>query len=57
MARVIVLNGISSAGKTSLAREVQKLSTRDWLLVSMDAFIAMIPDGKGNAPRVVRGKR
>ncbi len=50
MARVIVLNGISSAGKTSLAREVQKLSTRDWLLVSMDAFIAMIPDGREMLP-------
>ena len=50
MSRVIVLNGISSAGKTTLARAVQGLATQDWLLVSMDQFIAMIPDGKELQP-------
>lgn len=43
MARVIVLNGTSSAGKTSLARAVQKLASAPILHVQMDAFLEMQP--------------
>lgn len=43
MARVIVLNGVSSAGKSSLAKAMQLHSDSDWLHVSLDQFISMIP--------------
>ena len=51
MARVILLNGISSAGKTSLGKRIQALAEADWLLVSMDAFVALLPDGRENDPQ------
>lgn len=50
MAKIIVLNGISSAGKSSLARAIQANSKRDWLHVSLDQFIAMLPDGREMNP-------
>lgn len=50
MARVVVLNGISSAGKSSLAAAMQRHSRRDWLHVSLDQFISMIPNGRETAP-------
>ncbi|MEL7707173.1 AAA family ATPase [Citromicrobium bathyomarinum] len=46
MARVIILNGVSSAGKTTIAKAIQQLADRDFLHVSMDVFIAMLPDGR-----------
>lgn len=42
---VIILNGPSSAGKTTLAKAIQKYSRDIWLHVAMDSFIAMLPDG------------
>ena len=50
MARVVVLNGVSSAGKSSLARAMQERSKSDWLHVSLDQFISMIPNGRETAP-------
>ena len=41
--RVIVLNGTSSAGKTSLARELQKQMSEPYLLCSSDMFWNMTP--------------
>ncbi|MHA7818077.1 MAG: chloramphenicol phosphotransferase CPT family protein [Erythrobacter sp.] len=57
MARVIILNGPSSAGKSTLARALQDISEADWLHVSMDDFMAMLPDGSERDPRwfVVEG--
>ncbi|MEO1222157.1 MAG: AAA family ATPase [Pseudomonadota bacterium] len=43
--QVIILNGVSSSGKTTLAKAIQKYSTDIWLHVAMDNFIAMLPDG------------
>lgn len=50
MAKVIILNGISSAGKSSLAKTIQAVSQTDWLHVSLDQFIAMLPDGREMEP-------
>lgn len=51
MARVIVLNGASSAGKSTLAKVLQEVSDTDWLHVAMDDFMAMLPDGSECDPR------
>jgi chloramphenicol 3-O phosphotransferase len=41
--RVIILNGVGSVGKTSLARAFQRIAATPFLLVQMDAFIEMLP--------------
>lgn len=50
MATVIVLNGTSSAGKTSLARAIQDLSAHAFLHVQMDSFLSMQPARMDNHP-------
>lgn len=50
MARVVVLTGVSSAGKSSLARKMQDQAKRDWLHVTFDKFISMIPVGRETSP-------
>ena len=52
MARVVILNGIGSAGKSSIARALQEAVRVPFLHVQMDAFLDMIrpsafgqPDG------------
>jgi chloramphenicol 3-O phosphotransferase len=47
---VIVLNGGSSSGKSSIARELQELLPELWLTVGVDTFIHALP-GKGDSPR------
>ena len=42
-ARVILLNGVGSAGKSSIAAELQKIAARSFLHVKMDDFFAMTP--------------
>lgn len=55
---VIVLNGTSSSGKTTLARELQSQSSEVYLLCSLDAFWDMtpygIPAGSKNFPNMKR---
>jgi chloramphenicol 3-O phosphotransferase len=41
--RVIVLNGASSSGKTSLARALQDRMPDTWLLLGIDTFITALP--------------
>ena len=44
--RVIVLNGASSAGKSSIARELQRLLPKPYLFAGIDSFTAMLrPEG------------
>jgi chloramphenicol 3-O phosphotransferase len=43
--QVIILNGVSSSGKTTLAKAIQKYGEDIWLHVAMDNFVAMLPDG------------
>lgn len=42
-ARIIILNGVGSVGKSSTARELQALTREPFLHVAMDAFIDMLP--------------
>lgn len=45
---VIVLNGGSSSGKTSLARALQELLPGSWLTFGVDTFIEALP-GRGDS--------
>ena len=41
---IILLNGISSAGKTSIAKVLARTMEAPYLQVSIDAFEEMLPD-------------
>lgn len=43
-ATIILLNGISSAGKTSISKVLQQTMNEPYLQVSIDAFEDMLPD-------------
>ncbi len=43
MARIILLNGNSSSGKSSIAKALQGLTAEPFLHVAMDAFLDMMP--------------
>ncbi|GMN01708.1 chloramphenicol phosphotransferase CPT family protein [Erythrobacter sp. MTPC3] len=45
-AQTIILNGVSSAGKSTIARAIQAKAERPFLHVAMDDFISMVPSGK-----------
>jgi chloramphenicol 3-O phosphotransferase len=47
--RVIVLNGGSSSGKSSIARSLQELLPDLWLTFGVDAFIDALPS-RGRQP-------
>ena len=42
--RIILLNGASSSGKTSIARELQKLLEEPYMRLGIDTVFAMIPE-------------
>ncbi|WP_425082375.1 chloramphenicol phosphotransferase CPT family protein [Ruegeria arenilitoris] len=63
MATVILLNGVGSVGKSSIAKALQNITTLPFLYIEMDAFLAMLPqrlagdpDGLSFEKRVVGGK-
>jgi chloramphenicol 3-O phosphotransferase len=41
--KIIFINGVSSSGKSTLAKELQKRLTEDFLHLQLDAFIGMLP--------------
>lgn len=43
-AQVVLLNGIGSVGKSSIAKALQKIARRPFLHIQMDAFIEMLPE-------------
>ena len=43
MTRIILLNGVGSVGKSSIAKALQTITTETFLHVSMDAFMDMMP--------------
>lgn len=43
-AQIILLNGAGSSGKSSIARQFQKIAGKPFLHVQMDDFCAMLPD-------------
>ncbi len=42
-ATIVILNGVGSAGKSSIAKALQGMTARPFLHVSMDAFFEMLP--------------
>ncbi len=50
MTQVIVLNGGSSSGKSSIARALQQILPRTWLTFGVDVLIDSLP-GRGEDPR------
>ncbi|MBV7257265.1 AAA family ATPase [Pacificimonas sp. WHA3] len=52
--RLILLNGATSAGKTSLAAALQARLPGVWLNASIDDFIKMMPPGLRNDPEGIR---
>ncbi|MBZ9742408.1 MULTISPECIES: phosphotransferase-like protein [unclassified Mesorhizobium] len=43
-ARIVLLNGVGSAGKSSTAKALQGITTEPFLHVQMDSFLEMLPD-------------
>ncbi|MEQ9607407.1 MAG: chloramphenicol phosphotransferase [Kiloniellaceae bacterium] len=43
-AKVVVLNGVGSAGKSTVAKALQQIAEEPFLHVEMDAFLAMLPE-------------
>jgi len=50
MARIIILNGAGSAGKSSIAKALQAIATEPFLHVAMDTFLEMLPERYWNHP-------
>lgn len=44
-ARIIILNGVGSVGKSSTAKALQAITSSPFLRVSMDSFLDMLPAG------------
>ena len=44
IARIVLLNGVGSAGKSSIAKALQTITAEPFLHVQMDAFFEMLPE-------------
>jgi chloramphenicol 3-O phosphotransferase len=49
-AKIILLNGVGSAGKSSIAKALQAIASKPYLHVQMDAFLDMLPEVYQNHP-------
>lgn len=49
-ARIVLLNGVGSVGKSSIARALQTMTTGSFLHVQMDTFLDMLPAAYQNHP-------
>ncbi len=49
-ARIVLLNGVGSAGKGSLAKALQTITAEPFLHVTMDSFMAMLPEAYQDHP-------
>jgi len=43
-AKIVLLNGVGSAGKSSIAKALQAITVEPFLHVQMDAFLKMLPE-------------
>ena len=50
IARIVLLNGVGSSGKGSIAKALQEIAAAPFLHIQMDAFIDMMPDGSWGHP-------
>lgn len=53
-ARIIILNGVGSVGKTSIAKALQEITATPFLHVSMDVFCEMLPPAYFDHPDGMR---
>lgn len=53
-AQVILLNGVSSVGKSSTARALQRMASKPFLHVALDGFLDMLPERTLNHPDGIR---
>ncbi|MBX3579016.1 MAG: chloramphenicol phosphotransferase [Rhizobiaceae bacterium] len=53
MTTIILLNGAGSSGKSSIARELQRIARRPLLHVQMDHFLEMLPQSLQDHPEGV----
>ena len=49
-AQIILLNGVGSSGKSSIAKQLQKIVGKPFLHIQMDDFCAMLPEALHNHP-------
>lgn len=49
-ARIVLLNGVGGAGKGSIAKALQAITTEYFLHVEMDAFLEMLPEASFGQP-------
>jgi chloramphenicol 3-O phosphotransferase len=49
-ARIVLLNGIGSVGKSSIAKALQRIASERYLHVQMDAFLQMLPEDSFGQP-------
>lgn len=52
-ARIVILNGVGSVGKSSTAKALQVIASGPFLRVSMDSFFEMLPEGMIGHPEGV----
>ncbi|MDU8926261.1 AAA family ATPase [Alisedimentitalea sp. MJ-SS2] len=50
LTKVVLLNGVGSSGKSSIAKALQNTVSKPFLHVEMDAFLAMMPERYHNHP-------
>jgi len=48
--KIVLLNGVGSVGKSSIAAELQKIATEPFLHIEMDTFLATLPESYWNHP-------
>lgn len=48
--RVVIVNGGSSSGKTSIVRQLQELLAEPWLAMSIDDFVGCLPPALQHSP-------
>ena len=49
-AQIVLLNGVGSSGKGSIAKQLQKIAVKPFLHVQMDDFCAMLPEALQDHP-------
>jgi chloramphenicol 3-O phosphotransferase len=48
--RIVLLNGVGSAGKSSIAKALQTITQEPYLHVQMDSFLEMLPESSWGHP-------
>ncbi len=52
--RIVLLNGVGSAGKTTIAKDLQQINRTPFLCVAMDSFLEMLPEAYQDHPDTFR---